>query len=105
MIKETVLTPVSLVCHAFGQDTKLKLTELYARMDKEKDQALKNGYKMIPGVDQNANPGYIWKLAKPHLAMPWRLRNILKRRGDEISVVKPIVVQYYANSVKHMFEN
>ncbi len=105
MLKETVLTPVSLVCHAFGQDTKLKLTELYARMDKEKDQALKNGYKMIPGVDQNANPGYIWKLAKPHLAMPWRLRNILKRRGDEISVVKPIVVQYYANSVKHMFEN
>ncbi|MBO7434638.1 1-acyl-sn-glycerol-3-phosphate acyltransferase [bacterium] len=105
MIKETVLTPVSLVCHAFGKDKSLKLTELYERMEREKNIAYKNGYKMIPGVDQNANPGYIWKLAKPHLAMPWRLRNILKRKGDTISVVKPEIVEYYANTVEHMYED
>ena len=104
MERETVLTPVGVVCNAFRDCDKLPLQEFYERIDKGMQDAFSNGYKIMPGVNPCASAGYIWKLAKPHLAMPWRGRKILKRQGGEIQVVNRAVVDYYINSVRHVYE-
>lgn len=98
------VTPAALVCRALVGKETLPLRTLMRQVHDDVAYARTHACLMSRGI-RYRGAGHICKSAFIHLANRLRMRDILRidRAGKCVTVLRPDVVAYYANTIAHLF--